>query len=279
MSDESTAATTEPTATENSEATTTTVDQSTATSASDTSTTDQTAADESIDLAADAKDDAAADADGADDAGDDGDDDDEQSDEDKAKAAAEAERAEFYGAPAEGEEYDIKLPDDAPVDAEALKAIAPALRKLNLSNAGATELLTNYAEHALPIVAKQVTSQIEAQVLDQRKAWETEARQAIIGKDEKGEPIVLKNDVGDELGFDGKSVEAVRRDAARALDRIAPAGFRDFLKETGLSQHPAMVAFAYQAGKLLAEDNNVSGSGGGAPKEKSRVEKYYPSTS
>jgi hypothetical protein len=273
MTDENTAATTEPTATENSGATTT-ADQSTTAQASDTSTTDSPAADEGIDLAADIKDDAAADGTGDKTDGDDGDDG-EQSDEDKAKATAEAERAEFYGAPADDVDYDIKLPDDAPVDAEALKAIAPALRKLNLSNAGATELLTNYAEHALPIVAKQVTSQIETQVLDQRKAWETEARQAIAGKNEKGQPIVRKNDAGDELSFDGKNVEAVRRDAARALDRIAPAGFRDFLKETGLSQHPAMVAFAYQAGKLLAEDSDVSGSGGGAPKEKSRVEKYY----
>lgn len=200
---------------------------------------------------------------------------DEQSDEDKAKAEADAARAELYGAPAEGEDYAVELPEGAPIDKEALDAIAPTLRELNLSNAGANKLLSTYAETVLPRVATQVTSQIEAQVLDQRKAWETEARQAIIGKDEKGEPVVLKNDAGDELGFDGKNVEAVRRDAARALDRIAPAGFRDFLKETGLSQHPAMVAFAYQAGKLLAEDSDVSGGVGGAPKEKSRVEKYY----
>jgi hypothetical protein len=270
MTDESTAATTEPTATENSEATTT-ADQSTATSASDTSTTDQPAADESIDLAADAKDDAAADGTGDKTDGDT----DEQSDEDKAKTEADAARAELYGAPAEGEDYTVELPEGTEIDKEALAAITPALRELNLSNVGASKLLSTYAETVLPRVATQVTSQIEAQVLDQRKAWETEARQAIAGKDEKGEPIVLKNDAGDELGFDGKNVEAVRRDAARALDRIAPAGFRDFLKETGLSQHPAMVAFAYQAGKLLAEDSDVSGSGGGAPKEKSRVEKYY----
>jgi hypothetical protein len=171
---------------------------------------------------------------------------------DEERAAEEA-RAELFGAPAEGENYAIEgLPEGMEIDKEALDAVAPTFRELGLSNKGASKVAAVYAEQVLPKVMERATASIEQQVIAQRTEWEGEARQAIKdnGKD-------LKNAAGETLAFDAKDEKLVLAGAAKALDKLAPVGFREFLKDTGLSQHPSMVAFAYQAGKLLAEDTDL----------------------
>lgn len=167
-----------------------------------------------------------------------------------ADEAAEAARAELFGAPAEGEEYAIEgLPEGMTIDKEALDAVAPTFRELGLSSKGASKVAAVYAEKVLPHVAQQVTANIEQSIIAKRRDWEGEAVEAV---QQNGQN--LKNAAGETLSFDAKPMEEVRKTAARALDRIAPAGFREWLKETGLSVHPQMVSFAYQAGKLLGED-------------------------
>lgn len=175
----------------------------------------------------------------------------EETDEEKAQRE---EREALFGAPAEGESYQIEegvLPKDTVLDEEALKAIEPEARKLGLSNKGFSTLVGAYAEKVLPRVAQQVTTQIEQQVVAQRSAWEGEARDAIAGKAE------LLNAAGEKLDFKGMDMKAVRAEAAKALDKLAPQGFRKFLDETGLGVHPAMVAFAFNAGQLVAEDREI----------------------
>lgn len=194
------------------------------------------------------------------------------------QVAADEARSEFYGAPAEGETYRLEgLPEGTVIDEEALKAIEPKLRALNLSSKGASELISTYAETVLPRVATQVQDQLQQQVLATRKTWEAEARQAIAGKNEKGEPVVLKSGTGVDLTFDGLSEEKVMQVSARAIDRLAPPEFRAFLKETGLGQHPAMIALTYQAGKAIGEDTDAGGLGGsgGSGKPKTTAEKFY----
>lgn len=186
--------------------------------------------------------------------------------------------AAFYGAPAEGETYAIEgLPEGTVLDEEALKTIEPALRELNLSSAGASKLITTYAETVLPRVTEQVAALLENDAAAARKTWETEARQAIAGKDAEGNEIKLTSGTGDALSFDGLSEAKVMQTSARALDRIAPAGFREFLQQTGLGNHPQMIAFTYQAGKLLAEDTDSGGNGGNTGRPKTREEKFYGS--
>lgn len=175
---------------------------------------------------------------------------DERTDDEK---AADAEKATLFGAPAEGEAYEISgLPEGMEIDKDALAALDPVARQLGLSNAGTSALAKVYAEQ-LPKVLEQHQAALTTQILDTRKAWEGESLAAIKGDNP------LKTAGGDVLGFDGKAPKAVMADAARALDRLAPAGFREFLSETGLSQHPSMVAFCYQAGKALAEDTSFEG--------------------
>ena len=210
--------------------------------------------------------------DGGDDADDKGADKGEQTDEEK---AAEAARAELFGAPADDAAYEIVgLPEGMAIDNEALEAATPAFRELGLSNAGASKVAGVYAEHILPKVIEKAgesfKTDLETKIADQKVAWQDETLKAV-----KGE-IELKTSTGDKIDFAGSGVKQVQQAAARAIDRVAPAGFREFLEETGLGSHPAMVAFAYKVGQLIAEDTDAGGGGGTPPGKPSRVEKYYP---
>ena len=226
------------TTTESSTETTPVEQTDTSSTTSTTAETTEATADETVDLAADDTTDTTETV--------------EDTRTDEEKAADEA-RAELFGAPAEGEEYTIEgLPEGMTIDQEALADVTPVARELNLSSQGLSKIAGVYAEKVLPRVAQQVTTGIEQDIIAQRKTWEDEARDVV-----KSNGQELKNAAGETLSFDAKPLEEVRRVAAKALDRIAPQGFREWLKETGLSVHPQMVAFTYQAGKLLAEDTDL----------------------
>lgn len=234
---------------------------------SSTSTTDQP---EKIDLAGDAT---TTETDKVEDEGEDTRTDEQKAADDEAEAA----RAELFGAPAEGEEYQIEgLPEGMSIDKEALEAVSPIFRKLGLSSKGASEVAAVYAEKVLPHVSQQVVSSLEQDIITQRKSWEDDAVEAV-----KQNGQTLKNKAGEVLSFDAQPMEEVRKVAARALDRIAPDGFRDWLKETGLSVHPQMIAFTYQAGKLLAEDTvdaaDTDNSNKDNPRAKARAGGLTPS--
>lgn len=193
------------------------------------------------------------------------------------------ENAELFGAP-EGDYELTDLPEGFAVDKDALEAFTPTAKKLNLSNEGVKSLATE----AYPIVEKQVTQAFVQQVVDQRKAWETASRTAIGGgKDAEGNAVAANKLYG------GDNYDAVMSTAAKAIDRFtsdetgkqlmfpgakedgSEGTFRDFLRATGLSNHPAMVQFAYLAGKSISEDSDFSRSGDVPAATLSREEKYY----
>jgi hypothetical protein len=166
--------------------------------------------------------------------------------------------------------YDLAkfLPEGMAVDQVALDKISDTAKALNLSDAG----LAKIATEALPIVTKQVSDGIINEVVSQRAAWDAETRIAIQGgKDAEGNAIKA-----DPI-FGGKGFDDVLATSAKALDRFGGAEFRDFLKSTGLGNHPSMVRFAYQAGSLISEDTDFERGGGIPNTPKSREEKYYGS--
>lgn len=174
-----------------------------------------------------------------------------QTEETEEQKAEREEREQLFGAPAESEEYKLEgLPEGMDIDKEALDAVAPVARELGLSNKGLSKIAGVYAEKVLPHVAQQVTTRIEQEIVARRSEWEGQAKDAISGK------LELLNKAGEKIDFGGEPLESVRATAAKALDRLAPAEFREFLDEAGLSVHPAMIAFAYKAGKLIAEDTD-----------------------
>lgn len=180
-----------------------------------------------------------------------------------------------YGAPEEGTAYDIKLEGDAKIDADAMAMVEPELRALNLSNESANQLIGVFADKVLPHYQTVFQKDLEQSIVTTRTEWEGAARDLVSGKDKEGGELVAKNKAGDELSFDGKDLKGVQSIAARALDKLAPQGFREFLDETGLSVHPQMVAFTYQVGKAIAEDQDFETETVPTKAELSRTEKYY----
>lgn len=180
-----------------------------------------------------------------------------------------------YGAPEEGTAYEIKLEGDQTIDADALAMVEPELRALNLSNESANQLIGVFAEKVLPHYQDQFQKALDQSIVTTRTEWEGAARDLVAGKDKDGGELVAKNKAGEELGFDGRDLKGVQSIAAKALDRLAPEGFRKFLDESGLSVHPQMIAFAYQAGKAIAEDQSFETETTPSKAEPTRVEKYY----
>jgi hypothetical protein len=223
---------------------------------------------EAIDLGKGGEEAGDADADTTGDASKDGDKEDTRTDEEK---AADEARAALFGAPEGDAGYAIEgLPEGVTVDQAALDAATPIFKELGLSNAGASKVAGVYAEKVLPIVAEQFQENLKTQIADQRTEWQGETLKAV-----KGE-IELKTATGEKIDFAGSGVKQVQQAAARAIDRVAPAGFREFLDETGLGMHPAMVAFAFKVGQLISEDTDSGGGGGsGGDHKPTRTEKYY----
>ncbi len=193
---------------------------------------------------------------------------------DKTTETKEAEVDARYGAPAEGEDYAIEIKGQT-LDKEAITLASPVLRELNLSNEGATKLVSTFAEKVLPHYEQQFQNNLEATITTQRTEWEGAARDLIAGKDAAGEALVAKNVAGEVLGFDGNDMKGVQKVCARALDRYFPAGFRQFLDDTGIGVHPQMIAGIYQVGKMAGEDKDFETTGT-TPSVPSRVDKYYP---
>lgn len=202
---------------------------------------------------------------------------DEDAPADKVEDKASDEPDARYGAPEGDAAYDIKLEGDATLDTEALAMADPLLRELNLSNDSANKLIGTFAEKILPHYQEQFNKSLEAEIVTTRTEWEGAARDLVKGKNEAGEELVAKNKAGEVLGFDGKDLKGVQSIAAKALDRLAPTGFREFLDKTGLGVHPQMIAFAYQAGKAIAEDQDFE-TGAVQKTALTREQKYYPNS-
>jgi len=170
-----------------------------------------------------------------------------------------AENAAMFGVP-EGD-YEISgLPEGTSIDKEALAAFNPIAKELGLSNEGMSKVAAAYA-NILPKVTENVVAGLQNDIAAQHATWATETLDLV-----KTDPT-----------FAGKPLTEVQQVAAKALDRIGSPEFRAFLDETGLGNHPEMMKFAYRAGSAISEDTTFE-RGAPAPREKSRTEKYYGTT-
>ena len=173
------------------------------------------------------------------------------------QAAADAHAA-LFGVP-EGDYVPAGLPEGTVIDKAALDAVTPVARELGLSNEGFSKLAGVYAEKVLPQVTEAVTSQIMAQSAATTAGWATETTEAV-----KTDPA-----------FGGKQLSEVQAVAAKALDRFGGTEFRQYLADTGLGNHPAMMKAMFLAGSAIAEDTTFE-RGGPVITPKSREDKFYP---
>lgn len=179
--------------------------------------------------------------------------------------------ATMFGAPEEGTDYAVDgLPEGVVIDKDALAAVTPLARELNLSNEGLSKLAGVYTESVLPGVVKQMQDDLGVQAAQLRKDWGTDARATIVGgKNAAGE------DVTPDPVYNGHNLAEVQTVSAKALDRFGGEGFREFLDQHGLGNHPQMLRFAYMAGSAISEDTSFERGGGTPAAPLTREEKYY----
>lgn len=167
-------------------------------------------------------------------------------------------------APEQGvpEQYQIEMPDGVAFDAEAFGAVEPALREAGLTNAQAQALATAYSEQILPVLAARAEQQMVDQAVAQRTRWANETN---------ADP---------EIG--GPNIRATQDAAARAFDHYgikAGSGFRQFLDDTGLGNHPEMIRFVARIGRDLGEAGFERGgtqSAAKSPEQKLYGDEYQP---
>lgn len=185
----------------------------------------------------------------------------------------------LIGAPEGDYNLDAFMPEGMSLDAEALAAVTPLAKEIGLSDAGLAKL----ALEAQPIVAKQINDRMVADVVAMRAGWDHDTRAVISG----GETIDGVK-VAADPAFQGKPFAEVTQTAAKAIDYLCgdklfpaakadgtPGTFRDFLTSTGLGNHPAMMQFAFLAGRNLSEDSDFVRMGDVPAAPVSREEKYY----
>lgn len=175
---------------------------------------------------------------------------------DEEKAADDA-RAALFGAP-EGDYEVVGLPEGTVIDTEALAAVTPVAKELGLSNEGFSKIASVYAEKILPNVTQQVTDTIMSQAEAQRADWGKETLEAV-----KTDPV-----------YGGAPLKDVQAASAKAIERFGGAELRQYLEDTGLGNHPAMVKAFFLAGSAISEDTSFE-RGGVVPKPKTSVEKFY----
>lgn len=212
-------------------------------------------------------------------------DEDDKGDEEDNKDEKDGDEAnDLIGAP-EGD-YDpetLELPEGFSLDADALAEFTPTAKALNLSPKGLSKLMVE--GHG--VVEKQVHAAMIGNVVNIRKGWETDSRALIAGG-----KLANGTEVTPDPVFGGNNREEVMQVAAKAIDRFTTANgepilfpaakedgsegsFRDFLKTTGLGNHPAMIRLTYLAGRAISEDTDFERGSGTPPTKLTREEMYY----
>ncbi len=179
--------------------------------------------------------------------------------------------AALFGAPEEGADYEISgLPEGVTIDAAALAAVTPLARELNLSSEGLSKLAGVYTESVLPGVVTQMQNDLAAQAAQVTKDWATDARASIVGGQNAAGETVEADPI-----YAGRSLAEVQQVSAKALDKLGGEGFREFLDQHGLGNHPQMLRFAFAAGSAISEDQSFERGGGVPSAPLTREEKYY----
>lgn len=174
----------------------------------------------------------------------------QQADADKAtadaKAAEDASKAKPEGAP---EKYEFKLPEGQVMDAGVQAQFEAVARELNMPQEAAQKLLET--------MSPKIQEAQAAQMIKVREGWVAEMK--------------ADKDLG------GSKLDENLAVAKKAMDTLATPGFKTFLNESGLGDHPEMVRLLVKAGRAISEDK-PSGQGNGAANPRQIAKTLYPSS-
>lgn len=152
-------------------------------------------------------------------------------DADAAKAAEDAKKN------AVPDKYEFKPPEGMEIDAALVETVSPVFKELKLTQVQADKLVGIYAARQKAI-GEKAASEANAQ----REAWRSEITKDPAHK----ENLIL---------------------AKRAVEKFGDDAFKSLANSTWLGDHPAIVRFLSQVGKLIKEDGMADGKPGGTVKK------------
>lgn len=167
------------------------------------------------------------------------------------------------------EKYDLKLPENAVIDASVLERTAATARELGLSNEHAQKVVNALNQEAATAQQAAVETALKshqpggAEWVKQETAW----RDAVLQDPELG---------------DGKpeQLEAAVTAGSKVLAKYGTPELGQFLETTGLGSHPAVLKFVARLGKAMGEGDIVKGPPASPTKddtEEGRAARMFPS--
>lgn len=148
------------------------------------------------------------------------------------------------GAP---EKYEFQAAEGVELDTEALKEFEPVAREMNLTNEQAQKLVDVYPKILAGVQQRQV------------EAWQQTTEQ-------------WAADVKADKEIGGDKLPSNLSAAQRALDQFGTPELKEYLKTTGLGNHPDLVKTFVKIGKAMSEDGMVTGGNDG---QRSAAEVLY----
>lgn len=167
-----------------------------------------------------------------------------------------SDNSELFGAPENFDYSDIKLPEGMELDKELLDEFNPIAKKFNLSNKSANELMNL----AVKLSQKNLGSIQNA--ISQYQITEKNSYLELLEKDK-------------ELKANNSSQYNQYVDVAiTGLNAVATQGFKDFIKEKGLTHHPEFIKVFHKIGELC-KDAPIPDVNNPSVPEKSAAEILY----
>jgi hypothetical protein len=164
------------------------------------------------------------------------------------------------GKPAEGkpastvpEKYELKLPDNAVLQAVDVEETAALAKELGLSNEAAQKLLDKRNQDRASFIEGQ-----QEFLATSVATWENAV---------KADPEII--------GDKGQDFKTNINLAQQALQKFGTPEFVKALKETGYGSHPEVVRFMVRIGKAMRDDVMHEGRAGGPGKPRDMAEKFY----
>lgn len=139
------------------------------------------------------------------------------------------------------EKYDLKLPENSPLDDAVLERLAASARERGLSN--------EQAQSALEFASAEVVRQQEAFLAANRPGGEAWLRNV-----QEWETAALADP---ELGGTREKLQQNAQAARLVLEKYFPPEIKEFLNETGYGSHPAILKGLLKISKASAEGELV----------------------
>ncbi len=143
------------------------------------------------------------------------------------KSAVEAYKAEQ--AKSVPEAYKFELPEGRALDAKAIELAAPVFKELGLSQEAASKVVGIHAQ-----LMQASEEALQTQIAEQNAAWVKESKDA--------------KDINTEV-------------AQKAMGKFGTPKLTQYLKESGLGNHPELLRAFTKIGLAIKEDTVVGGSG------------------